>query len=356
MKAPTRRGMFKDLGQDDQTSAPSVPNVSAVVERTLLSSAPTSLRFTHAMKDIGKRASEADALQKDLAAAKALLHAGSHVLEIDPALIDPSPIRDRMASEPAEDQSLRDSILETGQQIPVLLRPSDKETGRYVTVFGHRRVAALRALGRNVKAIVASLSEHDALVAQGVENAERRDLTFIEKARFAKRLSEAGLTYDRIGVALGTAKTHVSDMVKVVRVMPDFLIDAIGRAPTLGAPRWKQLADAIEAAGGEAAKACRKIIEAEAFVVLDSAERFRVISRALAAVDGDTERRRADERDAIADGEGAVFAMARRKANGALTLNIARDADFAFRRDGASFPDWLMARMQSLREQWKRNE
>jgi ParB family chromosome partitioning protein len=348
--------MFKDLGQDPHVADASGSDELNAAERTPLSNAPTSLRFTHAMKDIGKRASEADALQKELSAAKAELRSASRVLEIDPALIDPSPIRDRMESDPADEQSLRGSILEMGQQIPVLLRPSEKEGGRYVTVFGHRRVAALRALDRKVKAIVANINEHDALVVQGVENAERRDLTFIEKARFAKRLSEAGLTYERIGVALGTAKTHVSDMIKVSRVLPDFVIDAIGRAPTLGAPRWKQLAESIEEAGASAVKTCKTVVRGEIFAASDAETRFRAFAAALAGCADEAASKRAPRQDMVSDQDGVVFAAARRRANGVLTLDISKDADLAFRGDGVSFSDWLMVRMQSLREQWKRNE
>ena len=356
MKAPSRRGMFKDLGQDIQAPSPSAPVTPKDAERIPLSTAPTSLRFTHAMKDIGKRASEAEALERELAAVKAGISSGSHVIEVDPALIDPSPIRDRMDGEAGDEESLRASILETGQQIPVLLRPSDQEAGRYVTVFGHRRVATVRMLGLKVRAIVTGMSEHDALVAQGVENAERRDLTYIEKARFALRLSEAGLTYDRIGVALGTAKPHVSDMIKVASTLPDFVIDAIGRAPKLGAPRWKQLAAAAEAAGGHAVRTCKDVVGPPAFADLDAESRFRAVASALSACVDNSERTQAPHADLLSDQQGVVFGTARRKASGGLTIDLPTESDLAFRADGTSFADWLILRMQALREEWRRNE
>jgi ParB/RepB/Spo0J family partition protein len=157
------------------------------------------------------------------------IESAERVVEIAPALIDPSPIRDRIDDPAAtEDAELRASIAEHGQQVPVLLRPG--AGGRYVTVFGHRRVAALRALGRPVRAVVSDLSEREALVVQGQENNERKNTSFIERCLYARRLEEAGLSGQDIAAATGVAKSMASMMNVITQHIPEPLIRAIGPA------------------------------------------------------------------------------------------------------------------------------
>jgi ParB family chromosome partitioning protein len=74
------------------------------------------------------------------------------------------------------------------------LRAHSTAPGRYQTAFGHRRVRAARVLARPVKAIVRTLSDDELIIAQGVENSAREDLSFIERAVFALRLENAGVT------------------------------------------------------------------------------------------------------------------------------------------------------------------
>lgn len=48
--------------------------------------------------------------------------------------------------------------------------------GFYQAAYGHRRLCAARELGIPVKAIVRVLDDHALVMAQGKENAERRNL------------------------------------------------------------------------------------------------------------------------------------------------------------------------------------
>ena len=74
--------------------------------------------------------------------------------------------------------------------------------GRYQTAFGHRRVRVAGLLGRTVKAIVRALSDDELVVAQGLENSAREDLSFIERAVFALRLETSGRSRSIIQQAL----------------------------------------------------------------------------------------------------------------------------------------------------------
>ena len=313
--------------------------------KATLSPAPSVRRFGSALGDIREQVARADEIEKALAS-------GERIVDVDPGLIDPSPVRDRLEADAGDMEGLRQSIASTGQRSPVLLRLSSS-AGRYVTVFGHRRIAAARALGRPVKAVVAQMDDVEALVAQGVENAERRDLTFIERALFARRLSEAGLTHEKVATALSAARSTATTMIGLAKGLPERLIVAIGRAPKLGEPRWRDLERRLDAAGRKGEAAWRKAVADPAFVALDDEGRFRVIALALEGAAPDVERTEAAR---LKDGGGRVFGEIRQSANGGAKMSFVADKDVSFRPDRLTFGLWLAERLPQLRDAWSRNE
>ncbi len=184
------------------------------------------------------------------AGAATAIEEGSAIAELDPELIDSSFVMDRIAD--ATDPSLTDlieSFRESGQQVPILVRPHPEHPGRFQIAYGHRRVRAAAALGRPVRAVVRSLSDAELIVAQGKENLDRRDLSYIERAFFAMRLEELGFARDLICAAMGVHKPDVSNYITVARTIPEGIVGAIGPAPKAGGPRWRTLADRIKTAG-----------------------------------------------------------------------------------------------------------
>ncbi len=168
------------------------------------------------------------------------------VIEVDPFLIDSGGVQDRLESDSAEDAELARSIAEYGQQVPVLVRPHPEKEGRYQIVYGRRRVLALRDLGQPVKALVRDLDDRELVLAQGQENTARRDLSFIEKANFARQMVAAGYERKHICDAISVDKTMLSRMMAVVERIPIGVIEGIGAAPGVGRDRWLALADLIE--------------------------------------------------------------------------------------------------------------
>ncbi len=77
---------------------------------------------------------------------------GETVIELDPDVIDASFVRDRIEDDPQAFEALVEAIREQGQNSPILVRPHPKDDGRYMVVFGHRRLRAVKALGRKVRA------------------------------------------------------------------------------------------------------------------------------------------------------------------------------------------------------------
>ena len=112
----------------------------------------------------------------EMAARADKLLEGETVIELDPDLVDASFVRDRIEEDEQEFNELLSAIRERGQDSPILVRPHPKDSERYMVVFGHRRLRAARALGRNVRAVVKDLKESDHLVAQGQEKSARANL------------------------------------------------------------------------------------------------------------------------------------------------------------------------------------
>ncbi|GHE61902.1 plasmid partitioning protein RepB [Camelimonas fluminis] len=174
---------------------------------------------------------------------EAMIAAGDRVVELDPTLIDGSFVRDRIGEEATADasfDSLMQSISEQGQQVPILVRPLG-DSGRYQVAYGHRRLRAVARLGGKVRAIVRPLTDVELVIAQARENLERRDLSYIEKAMFARRLEEQ---FDRptLMAALGVDKADLSRLLTLASSLPQDIVNAIGPAPRAGRPRWSRLA------------------------------------------------------------------------------------------------------------------
>jgi ParB family chromosome partitioning protein len=203
---------------------------------------------------------------------------GETVVEIDPALIEASFIKDRLDGFDREHSDLIESIRDHGQQVPILLRPHPQVSGRFQVVYGHRRVQACLSLAKPVRAVVRTLTDAQLVVAQGQENSARKALSYIERAFFAVRLEQGGFDRDVIMAALNLSKSHLSTLMSVGRRIPTRLIEAIGPAPKAGEPRWVAFADRLEAAGPEIVDT---IIASESFASTDSDDRFVAMFEAL---------------------------------------------------------------------------
>jgi len=266
------------------------------------------------------------------------------VIDLDPHLITAGGLPDRLEDEAEADALLRRSIAEHGQQVPVLVRPHPEEEGRFQVVYGRRRVLAARDLGIPVKAMVRRLDDTALVLAQGQENSARRNLSFIERAHFARELAGAG--YDRavIADALSIDRSEISRLLSVAERIPTGVLYAIGAAPSIGRARWLAFADLMEKTG---------YTEAEAVLLAHgptSDARFEALVKAMSLPE-----RRARE---------AAEARARRRRPVTRTLTAADgsklgqakiDPDKTVLRLPAEdgFADWLVANLAELHRRWQ---
>jgi ParB family chromosome partitioning protein len=169
--------------------------------------------------------------------------ASNAVREISVDVIEEDGPKDRLTFTDADVVTLAESIKSHGQQVPIMVRPIADKPGHYKIVYGRRRLRALRSLGLPAKALVRSLSDEEAILAQGQENTQRLDPSFIEKALFATELATSGYEQAIILDALAVDKPMLSRMTKVARSIPKSVIEKIGSAHGIGRRRWEELAD-----------------------------------------------------------------------------------------------------------------
>lgn len=177
------------------------------------------------------------------------------IRDLDPNIIDDWGPVDRLeedvtavTSEDGSDfETLKSSIKEQGQQVPILVRPSKKKPGRFEVIYGRRRVKACLNLEISVRANVQEMDDETALMAKGLENAARRGLSFYERALFAAEILAQGKTTTKVGEVLGVSRNAVSQLSRAANVIPRSVGVKIGPAPGSGRPKWFQLADAFEA-------------------------------------------------------------------------------------------------------------
>jgi ParB family chromosome partitioning protein len=148
-------------------------------------------------------------------------------------------------------------------------------------VFGHRRLRVAGELGRTVRAVVRPIDDRTHVIAQGQENSARANLSFIERALFARQLEQLGYDRDVVAFALSANAALLSKMMSVTERIPREVIGAVGPAPGVGRERWIELSLLVGKRGIE--RQIQDIISAESFSALTSDERFAVLYGSLNA-------------------------------------------------------------------------
>jgi ParB family chromosome partitioning protein len=127
--------------------------------------------------------------------------------------------------------------------------------------------------------VVRELTDAELVIAQGKENSDRRDLSFIERALFALSLQERGFDRSTAMSALSVDKGDLSRLLAVAKAIPVDIILAVGPAPKVGRARWMQFADAFQKPGAK--KMAEKAIRQNSFRSSDTNSRIDVLIAAL---------------------------------------------------------------------------
>lgn len=281
---------------------------------------------------------------------RAQLQSAEATVELDPTTIVPSFVRDRLDIEgnPQFPQFV-EGIRKEGQKLPILVRPIADQAGTYQVAYGHRRLRACQLLGIPVRAIVMPLTDEQLVVAQGIENTERENLSFIEQALFAVELKKRGFTRETIAKALGRGGEkglpYISILTSTAGALPEELIRKIGSAPSVGRPKWEKLGSLYKdqklSAGSESALS--GLVASEAWQALSSDERF---ARVLEALDRPTPTS-ASSVEQVELGEG--LSITAKRTPKATEISIPHAA-------APGLSAWLINRLPELVEEFKRSE
>lgn len=266
---------------------------------------------------------------------------GETIVEIDPQLIDVSFVSDRLSDDDDAFDELKASIAAGRQDTPVLLRPHPEADGRYMIVFGHRRVRVASALGRKVRAVVKPMDDVAHILAQGQENTARADLSFIEKALFAKSLLDMGQAKDVIQSALTIDGTLLSRMLSVAQNVPRHVVEQIGPAKQIGRDRWEDFKKLASEPANE--KVLKGALEFDGFQNLDSDARFEFLHSKLTEAGRAPKRRKTratPKKRTWTAGKGRIKGVIGRSGK-AFSISLTA-------QDSTEFGDFLSSRLDQL--------
>ena len=166
---------------------------------------------------------------------------------IDILLIDKNPYQPRLEFDPAEIQSLSDSLQSHGLLQPLVVR---RHGDRYQLVAGERRLrAALKAGWRDVPVHVLDVDDRQMAELALTENLQRRDLNAIEKAvAFQRYLDIYGGTHEELAKRLELDRSTVTNFLRLLD-LPEQVRDMLqsgeitqGHArPIMSLEEWEQI-------------------------------------------------------------------------------------------------------------------
>jgi ParB family chromosome partitioning protein len=251
MADKNRRDQLKALFETVETiSAPEQKPAELAPTRQSASVEPLKPRAASgAIKAMGLSLGGISKELEDARRLKESFEGSERIVELDPALVESSFIEDRLSHDSGSDdtfEELVESVRQNGQQVPILVRPHPEKQGHYQTAYGHRRLRAARRIAKPVQAIVRNLTDVQLVLAQGKENTERRDLSFIERAFFARNLVERGFERGLVQDALSLDKAEMTRFLQVAAAVPVPIVRAIGPAPKIGRPRWVRFAELLK--------------------------------------------------------------------------------------------------------------
>ena len=155
-----RKNLLANVTANIATSEESRPLPEARFDYARRGASRSMMQSLDEMADIAKKMMTSDA-----------------IVSIDPAQIDVSFVQDRIEDDEEDFVALREAIRGHGQLTPILVRPHPDQSGRYMTVFGHRRLRAARELRIPVLAVVKTVEDIAHVIAQGQENSARANLS-----------------------------------------------------------------------------------------------------------------------------------------------------------------------------------
>lgn len=174
------------------------------------------------------------------------------IIDVDPALCDVSSFNGRSAAsaDPMANKAFVEDIRARGQQVAAIVRPSEIP-GRFEVVAGIRRLGAVRYLKTldptvTFKVEVRQLNDKEAWGVGQSENAHRKDITELERAKNWHHAKETlfGGSQSELAKHLGVDKSVVSRMIGLA-TLPPVITDLVSNPANLRAHFAEKLIPAL---------------------------------------------------------------------------------------------------------------
>jgi ParB family chromosome partitioning protein len=132
----------------------------------------------------------------------------------------PNPRNPRRQFHPEELQELADSIKSRGVLQPIVVREDIQTPGQFEIVAGERRWRASQSAGLSeVPVVVIEADDRLALEIAIVENVQRADLNPLEEAEgYGRLMAEYHYTQADMAAAIGKSRSHVANMVRLLKL------------------------------------------------------------------------------------------------------------------------------------------
>lgn len=142
------------------------------------------------------------------------------VQEIPSALIQPNRYQPRREFDEAALNELAESIKSYGILQPLIVRAL--EDGKYELIAGERRLRASKIVGlENVPVIIREYTDAQMSEISIIENVQRENLNVIEEAQAYDRLiKEFGHTQEIVAAKIGRSRSHISNMLRLLKLCP----------------------------------------------------------------------------------------------------------------------------------------
>ncbi|TMV04459.1 plasmid partitioning protein RepB [Brucella haematophila] len=293
--------------------------------------------ISQSLEKINERSARADEIERQLSN-------GQTIIELDPNLIDSSFVSDRLGFDDEDQTKLIEQIRESGQLVPILVRPHPDNSDRFQIAYGHRRVAAIKALGIKVRAVVKQLTDEELVIHQGQENNTRSNLSFIEKAFFAYTLEGQGYSRETLYQSTGIDKAVLSKMITIIKSIPEEIVRKIGRAPSIGRTRWEEFVGLLTVVSEAIAN---DAIQSVDFATLSSDDRFQfVFDKLKASTSKDKPQRDAGHSPVLGEGIQPV-----------TIKRAGKNVQFTFNDKAApQFANFIQSRLEELYAEYKASE
>ena len=142
------------------------------------------------------------------------------VQEITTALIQPNRYQPRREFDEGALNELAESIKSYGILQPLIVRKI--EDGRYELIAGERRLRASKIVGlEKVPVIIRDYTDAQMSEISIIENVQRENLNVIEEAQAYDRLiKEFGHTQEIVATKIGRSRSHISNMLRLLKLSP----------------------------------------------------------------------------------------------------------------------------------------